>query len=373
MERPKVTPKLIKRPLTGEVVYLGEMRQLEQFPKPYSDLSDMAIQMYEESAALLVAHNVRPDIMDEYEQYDTRFDELYLSCAALAEECLALKDPSDGTTFIDIVVKPSAEEVLAKLQAVGLDRSFTKNDEQLAVNSKDDRYPVMDIKKCDATLTGVGLTVFGWSDRTKYIILSDRKRSPLVYPSDEQSKWYQIELSFSYNHPEHGYFNEKMTLSIGTQGDLGLSTSVFVGEYAEQGYEGHGGGYLKDQTDEDVTRFADIIAEIVGDTPMSVRQWYDQYAEQYIARVVKPESAEYLREWVANSWSAQVLGDLQRTRCGETMLISALISPEQAEEAHAQLVELVEGERARRNEAAQDTSMAEYFGIPEPWQDSVVR
>lgn len=32
MERPKVTPKLIKRPLTGEVVYLGEMRQLEQFP-----------------------------------------------------------------------------------------------------------------------------------------------------------------------------------------------------------------------------------------------------------------------------------------------------------------------------------------------------
>lgn len=373
MERPKVTVKPVEREVTGEIVYLDEMRRVGQFPSRYEELSDMAIQMYEESADLLAAHDVRPDIMDEYEQYDARFDEVYLSCVALVKELLELRGPNPEVTFVDIAVDTPAAEVLAKLHESRLDRVLNADDTQLAIESDGSYYPVLDIKKQDATLRNVGLTVWGWKDNRKYIMTDNKDARALVYPENEQSEWFEIDVVFGYNHPQAQWFSEKLTLSIGTQGDMRLSSGVSVPEYAETGYEGHGYQALSDQTDEDILHFADVVAEIVGDEPMTTRQHREREFEKFLNKIVLPESVEYLREWIDNSWIEQVLGDLMYIRCGDVPIVRALITPEFAAQAHELLTVEVNKRRSSQNERASDVETVAYFGRTNPWIDRVMR
>ena len=373
MERPKVTAKPIKRQVTGEIVHLDMMRQEGQFPSPYGELSDMAIQMHEASAALYESMGVRPAIMDEYEQYDTRFDDVYLSCVALTKELLELRGPNPEVTFVDIAVDTPAAEVLAKLHESLLARVLNADDAQLAIESDGSYYPVLDIKKQDATLRNVGLTVWGWKDNRKYIMTDNKRARALVYPQDEQSEWFQIDVVFGYSHPQAKWFSENMTLSIGTQGDMRLSSGVSVPEYAETGYEGHGYRALSDQTDEDILHFADVVAEIVGDEPMTTRQRREREFEKFLNKVVLSESVEYLREWIDNSWIEQVLGDLTYVRCGDMSIVKALITPEFAAQAHELLTVEVDKRRSSQNERASDAETVAYFGRTNPWIDRVIR
>lgn len=372
MERPKVTRQPIKRAVTGEVVYFDDMWRARQVPEPYKNVSDMARQAYEEAAALYVAQGARPEIMDTYETYDAEFSDLYVSCAAFADELLALKDPDETVTFVDVVVESPAKQVLEQLRETSIGRLLAADDRQLA-GAADPRYKDLDIKKRDATLTGVRATVFGRSSDGKYFILGKDEVSPLIYPSGEQNKWYQVELSFSYRHTSGERFSEKMVLSLGTQGDMSINTSIYIDAYAEQGYEGGDGRFLYSPTDEEVTQFVDLVAEVIGDEPLSVRQWYDRDMALYLNLVVLPKSVEYVHEWLTNSWSGQVRGDLLRIPCGDTSLAKGLADPLLAEQAHKQLVDLIERKRAERNAASLDTSMSKYIGDIDPWQDLVVR
>ena len=63
MERPQVEYQPKQRNITGEVMYLSDMRRFNQAPKPFLELSDMAIQLYE-SEADMFTDGERPDIMD---------------------------------------------------------------------------------------------------------------------------------------------------------------------------------------------------------------------------------------------------------------------------------------------------------------------
>lgn len=382
MERPKGRVEKIDRKLTDEIVYLDEMRRYDGSPQKYpEDVSDMAIQLFQTEADMMQNQGIRPEIMDLYEQYDNEESELNQSCAALAEELLKLKDPGSELTFEDFVVDTPAVEVLDELRKTRAGGVLAADDKQLAIPSNGEYYPILDIKKQDAKLTGVGVRAWGWSDR-KYIFTNDPgepyqyPRDCLVYPGDEKSHSYELDITFSYDHPDAGYFNEKVSLTIGSRGNLQIGSDVWASVYAETGYEGHGGKSLKDASDEDVAAFADLIAKVVGDEPETVRHYNDRKLRAYIDKVANGESRDYLLEWLDNSHAAQVKYDLGSTSVGDQSLLKALFDPDHAEEAHKSLVEKVDEMRRSRNEPTdEDKRIEKLFGgdpIP-PWRDLVVR
>lgn len=377
MERPKVTAKPIERTVIGEVVYLDEMRRAGHYPEPYERLSDMAIQLYEESAALYASHGVRPEIMDEYDQYDAQRTDLQCSCGEFAEILLKLKAPNSRLSFVDIVVEQNAEEILRRLKDMRVGSLLAPDDEQLALESDGSYYPVLDVKKRDAQLLGVGLTVYGWSDQKYHIIDGETpERRVLQYPESERMSWYEFALSFSYRHPKAGLLVEKITLSVGLQpGSVHLHSSVWMSAYAETGYEGHGGKGLPDETEEDVVAFADLIAEIVGDEPISSEQYQRKQMEQYLEKLYISDSTKYIREWIANSRPSHVMYDLQNTvlEDGEVSLARALCDPAVADQAHRQLVLLIDKMRTIRNISAADKDKQELFGKLKPWRDTFKR
>lgn len=287
MERPKGERAPIAREVTGGIVYLDDMWRKNLPAKEYPDeLSDQEVEKYKERAADLRQRGIRPPIMDEYEQYDTVADDLKLSCVALAEALHALRKPGARLSYESIEVENTPQEVLDMVRASGAGKLLKPDDAQLAFESDGSHYPKLDVKKQDATLTGVSLTVFGWSS-PKVVFTNDENepyeypRDYLAYPSNEESMTYEIQLSFLYNHPETT-FTEKISLSIGdiTNSSLSLSSNVWISEYAETGYEGHMGELLEDVTDEDIAGFADIIAEIVGDNPKATWQCAERLSSQ---------------------------------------------------------------------------------------------
>lgn len=270
MERPKIQDTPLTREVTGEIVYLDEMRRLKLFPTKYDDLSDMAIVMYEETADLFRSQNARPDIMDEYEANDCDVTETEYSCLAMADELLSLKD-NDEFTFVDIIVDSPADEVLRKLESIRAGELLAGEDDQLAIESDGTRYPVLDIKKKDLKLDSVSVRVFGW-DHDKYAHTNSQdekysaKEHRLVYPSSEKYRAREIELNFGYRN-KNTYVTEAIYLYLVEGGEPKMSSKLIISDYAETGYEGHGRASLHECTDKDLADFGDLIAEIVGDNP----------------------------------------------------------------------------------------------------------
>lgn len=356
MERPKPKVQPIPRELTGEIMYLDQMRRLGEIPDSYDSLSDMAIQMYEVEADMCRAAGVRPDIMDEYDMYDERdTSELAESCKALAKEFLTMKSSESRLAFVDILTQTPADEVVEMIRQTRVGELLADDDEQLAVESDGSYYPVLDIKKRDMKLNGVGVRAWGWSTDSKIVFTtppgerSVYSRDHLRYPSGEKTEWYELDVSFSYSSKENGTVVESIVLSIAENGNLRIGRNIWCSAYAETGYEGHGGRSLDDCTDEDVAALADSIATIVGDEPISVEQYRQKQFAEYLEKVVLPQSVTSIQSWLNNSWLTQVSYDLARTRCGKLSLAVALTRPDTAQVAHDLLVHTIEQNRARRD------------------------
>lgn len=274
MERPKIQNTPRTREVTGEIVYLDEMRRLKLFPKKYVDLSDMAIVMYEEAADLFRSQNARPDIMDEYEAHDYDITDTELSCFAMADELLSLKC-DDRLTFVDIVIDPSAEEALNKLESIRAGQVLAGEDDQLAIESDGSYYPILDLKKKNLELRYVSLRVYGWDNNKNVFAIPEGEEYSfpehcLIYPSDEKNKVRQIELSFIYG-GSGNYVTESVSMYLVNGQEPKIYSRLAASAYMETGYEGHGGTTLSECTDKDVADFGDLIAEIVGDNPENLR------------------------------------------------------------------------------------------------------
>lgn len=350
MERPKVTDEPKQREITGEVMYLADMRRLNEVPHDYLDLSDMAIQMYEAEADMVKAHGVHPDIMDEYERYDGELTGTERSCLALADELLALKDEKSHFTFVDIVVEQQPEEVLAKLQQIKAGKALAGANMQLAMKSDGSYYPVLDIKKKDLKLTGVGLRVWGWDD-AKYIFTNapgekyDYPKDLLQYPSDEKQATRRFELQFSYAHPKTTV-SESVMMTVNSNGGSDVSGQIFMSAYAETGYEGHGGSSVKDWTDDDVAAFGDLVAEIVGDEPESVGMWQDRKLQKVLDEAATPEVKDAIQQLIDESWHAQALYFLTR-KWGNESIDALARDSSRADEALAAINDIRERWRQR--------------------------
>lgn len=312
MERPKVTTAPRKREVTGELVYLDEMKRANQPPAAYDNLSDMAIQLYETEAAIHQHYCTQPEIMALLEQYDELLSDTEASCVALADELLALKDEKDKVwSFVDIMIDHAPDQLLATIEATRIGQVLAADDEQLAIPSDGSYYPVLDVTKATSKLVGVGLRVWGW-DYEKYVYTNDgdekyeHPKHVLMYPSDEKKISRQLELQFSYRTTDGGSLCESVSLSVGDGADVGIVRSVWMSAYAETGYEGHNHMKLERCEDRDMMAFGDIIAEAVGDVPESVGMRQSRLLQELVDKM-PADGREVVQRLIDTTWPAQAI------------------------------------------------------------------
>lgn len=379
MELPKNEYIPVERPISGELVYLDEMRHQEEFPSRFSELDDETRAMYEQMAKDYADLDIRLDILDDYEKFDSKLPGIDRSCIELADELLTHKH-RENMPFVAICIDQAAKDVIDKLKQTRIGSLLCDDDEQLAFESEGGYYPVLDIKKKDAKLQGIGLTVHGLnSDRYTFTDSDEEIREPkrhlLMYPESEKINQREFILSFSYNIPNQkaGHFSEKIEFSVG-ESYTRISSSVYVSEYMEMGYEGHHARGLYDLEDADIAAMGSLIAEIVGDNPIATHERQTQQYEKYLTKIIRPESQRYIEEWVDNSWDGQVMADLEhKLKVGGLPLEKALVTPELVAEAHKVLADHVDYKRLSRNKYAakgQDTVLG--YEV-EPWRDGEFR
>jgi hypothetical protein len=182
--------------------------------------------------------------------------------------------------------------------------------EQLAIPSDGTYYPILDIRKQNAELVGVGLRVWGWDD-TKYVFTNkdgepyEYPKHALVFPSNEKSSTRQLELSFGYKDATAGEFSESISLYLSADGSAAISSNIWAMAYAETGYEGHAGSSLHNLTDDDIAAFGDLIAEIVGDTPMCVSAKIEQQLLELTDTAATPSAKQAICDLIEATWPAQ--------------------------------------------------------------------
>jgi hypothetical protein len=338
MERPSIKYEPKQREVTGEIVYLDEKRRRKEEPSLYLELSDMAIQNYEEAAGMMRSRGVRPEIMDDYEKYDHKVSDTVASCSALADVLFSLKEQGNKLTFVDIVVFEDAKTVLDKLSLISAGKVLADNNQQLAF-SDDPNYPSLDIRKESSKLISTGLTVWRW-DSPKYCYThakDEQYRYPehkLTYPADETSPTRQIELKFTYESQDSTMFKESVSLFLYASGQPSISSEIWVSKYAETGYEGHGGSTLRDISEEDVANFGDLIAEIVGDEPLSYEMLIDQRLEEITNAAATEKAQQAIQNLVESTWPAQALYILRcRPKDGEKSYAKSLCDEETSDSA----------------------------------------
>ena len=358
MERPKAQPRP-QRQVTGEIEYFDWMRMTDSpVLRPYLDQSDMLIQDLEAAAGSSIDLGIRPAIMEDYDAYDKETSEMQWELKAFADEFLALRDAHSAFTFIDIHVEVSAEDVLARLQEIAAGKLLAKPDTQLAIESDGSYYPKLDITKQDSQLTGVGVRVWGWDDR-KWVKMKGRKSKNtypndlLWFPEDEKAWTRKFDISFGYRHPKAGPFSETVSMTVSEGADrISMETNVWVSEYAETGYEGHGGTYRRKCKEADVLAFADLIAHIVGDEPIS-RAEYKAHQLQVIREKLAPHGyAGMLDELIDASWDVQALYEITKPRFElRGASIADALQTYEADEAQKILRDCIHEYRTRREMA----------------------
>ena len=275
--------------------------------------------MYETDAGICTERGVQPSIMEEYERYDVNLSEVQLSCLALSDELLALKGDSPFT-FVDMYVDTPAEEVLSRIKKLRPDL-LADDDEQLAMPSDGEYHPILDAKKTDARLVGVGLRVWGWDDE-KYVFTNgsnesyDMSRHFLMYPSDEKTHRRQLEISFSYSHSSAGNIVESVSLALGSGGETSIYSQLYMSAYAETGYEGHGGRSSQNVSDGDMAAFGDLVAEIVGGVPESMRMRSERTLNELVYSAATEDARHAVMRLIEETWPAQALYLIASSRDG---------------------------------------------------------
>ena len=304
MERQSRTWQPVRRDVTAEILYLDELHAAgNQGNKAFYEIDETERQRYEAAAEQFDETTERPNILDQFEHYDTPLTDVKASCLALADTLYELKGDTPLTS-VDIVVDHPAVEVLARLEQIKAGKLLTKKDKQLAIQSDGSYYPKLDIKKEDTELQGVGLRVRGWDDQKNVFMNTGDKpyRYPddlLVYPASEKEITRQLELYFHYTHPEAGRFLESVSLEISTRGSAGISRKIFASAYAETGYEGHLGKALNKCSEQDIVDFTDLCADIVGDEPESREMLQVRRLDDLISKSATPEAAYTItRNWL---------------------------------------------------------------------------
>lgn len=84
-----------------------------------------------------------------------------------------------------------------------------------------------------------------------------------------------------------------------------------MSEYAETGYEGHGGTSLYDLADEDIAAFGDLVARSVGGVPESIGMRYNRKLTEILNSAVSG-AKNATEQLIDETWPAQAVYLLTR-------------------------------------------------------------
>lgn len=130
----------------------------------------------------------------------------------------------------------------------------------------------------------------------------------LQFPSDEQEYNRQLDIRFSYSHPDASVVVEELHLYTADR-TARLSSQFWVSEYAETGYEGHGEKQIE-ATDELMLEFLELVAQIVGDEPESYTEWYERQLADFLRTFEGTEEGDKMTELSNLLWPAQALYEI---------------------------------------------------------------
>lgn len=252
------------------------------------------------------------------DEYDYELTQLQTDLLEFGHELHSLKE-NNRLTFVDFVLQGDENEMLAELEASPVADLLSRPHEQLAIPSDGSYYPELDLSKDKAEFLGMGLRVFGWkSEKTRYTNLATRKSGdPYEWKEYDGEDWtYEFNLGMSYE-CDDGHFSESLFMTVGSvqPDDMRISSQIFAHEYAETGYEGHGGHSTGDPTEEQVAWLADFIAKHLGDKPVTVGEYQRTQLNKLRQRVDEIGGDEGLVDkLVKYTWEAQALGILKTPR-----------------------------------------------------------
>ncbi len=241
------------------------------------------------------------------DEFDHELEQTDVDLIAMADEFLKFKD-STKLTFGDYVSQMSAEDVLRRIETTKFSKTLASPDEQLAIKSNGEYYPILDIRKENANLIGVGIRVWGW-DSPKYRYTNSSQDEP---PYDfkeyinEIDKERQIDISFSYA-TDDTTITETIILRANSARPGGAEgySQLYCVSYAEMGYEGHEGKYLNDVNEQDIYQFLDLVAEMAGDEILSVGESKRRQMANILEGASKVGAEDLVRELIDITWEAQ--------------------------------------------------------------------
>lgn len=186
-------------------------------------------------------------IEEPSDEFDHELEQADVDVITLADEFLRHKDTK--LTYGDYVSQMPAEEAIRRLEATKFSELLATPDEQLAIKSNGEYYPILDIRKENASLKGVRLRVSGW-DSPKYRHTDSTEYNPpydFKEYEDEIDKVRQINISFAYATDENTVTETIVMRAYSARpGGVEAYRELYCGSYSEMGYEGHGEKYLDD-------------------------------------------------------------------------------------------------------------------------------
>lgn len=285
----------------------------------------------------------RADIQPAQDEFDHELSQPQADGIALADELLKLKEGNSPLTFVDIVLEGNKNDLLAEIENGPIAQLLAAPDQQLAMPSDGSYYPILDVRKENGRLIGIGLRVWGWDDE-KWRYIDNNEKPPYnirKYPG-EIDKTRQLEIAMSYRVGRETV-TEELSLHFGTAGYIRASSQLHMAAYAETGYEGHGGKGTSNLDDEAVYWFLDFIAKHVGDEPKSVFMLQQERINKIRDTAERNGMLSAIDDLVEGTWEAQALYIMHRP-CklldGKSIL-QCIESPESAEKVKETVREIL--------------------------------
>lgn len=244
------------------------------------------------------------------DEYDYELPQQLVDAIALADELLKRKDQGSPLTMVDIVFQSNTEAMLQEIQSGPLAHLIAPPDKNLAIESDGSYYPALDVRKQNARMTGMMLTVWGWNyEKIRYI---DRTKIPCEYKKypGEIDKVRQFEIRMGYDTGQKdGYATESLSLYFGSNSkdSIHAYSQISMPTYAETGYEGHGGKSDKRVSNEAVEWFLNFVAKNVGDQPKSTHDITSEQIEEVRLVAQAHGVCDAIDELIEGTWPAQAL------------------------------------------------------------------
>lgn len=297
----------------------------------------------------------KAEINTPSDEYDYEVEPVSADMIALTDALLEHKQAGSSLTFVDIVVPLAPKKVLERLGSIRAGTVLAGEDEQLAIQSDGSYYPQLDVRKKNGVLDSVSVRAWGWND-TKYRY-TDLDKEELTLPREfkeyegEIDKTRQLDISLYYV-INGATVTESITMyGSSTEPNMPrIGREVWMSEYAETGYEGHGGKALENATEAEVYELLDLVAEIVGDKPES---YYEHQLKQLSAlqtELTLQDEDKMIDALLKNSYPALALYELLRPRDNlqGSSIKEAFLNPDTLHEGKAELQQLIDEYGATR-------------------------